>query len=277
MHIEVLCVMRKITFLLFILTTTIQAQNGKFPMGARQASLGGAAVTITDQWSLFNNVGAMGLISGDYGFTSYQNRFGISELSTMGAGYIKDFGSSAGGLGFYRFGDEFYSEQRVNIGYGHTLDRVSLGIGVDYLQYNIATVGTRGVMVIEFGGVAELTDKISFGAHIFNVNQANLVKETYEKIPTVMKAGVSFRPSDDLMFNVETEKDLDFDEVFKAGMEYRIIEKVLVRTGFRTAPFQGSFGIGFQPKKFQFDYAFSNDTNLGVTHELSVSYRIRNQ
>ena len=219
----------------------------------------------------------MGLISGDYGFTSYQNRFGISELSTMGAGYIKDFGSSAGGLGFYRFGDEFYSEQRVNIGYGHTLDRVSLGIGVDYLQYNIATVGTRGVMVIEFGGVAELTDKISFGAHIFNVNQANLVKETYEKIPTVMKAGVSFRPSDDLMFNVETEKDLDFDEVFKAGMEYRIIEKVLVRTGFRTAPFQGSFGIGFQPKKFQFDYAFSNDTNLGVTHELSVCYRIRNQ
>jgi hypothetical protein len=267
--------MRNLALLLLLVSTGLLAQNGKFPMGARQASIGGAAVTLTDQWSLFNNVGALGLVSGDYGFTSYQNRFGISELSTIGAGYVKDFGSAAGGIGFYRFGDEYYSEQRVNLGYGHTLDMVSLGLSIDYLQYSITTVGSRGVVVLEFGGVAELTEKISFGAHIFNLNQANLVKDTGEKIPTVMKAGVSFRPSDDLMFNVETEKNLDFDEVFKAGLEYRIVEKVILRTGFRTAPFQGSFGIGFQPKKFQFDYAFGNDTNLGATHELSISYRIK--
>lgn len=244
-------------------------------MGARQSAIGGAAVTLTDHWSLFNNVGAMGLISGDYAFTSYQNRYGITELSTIGAGYVKDFGEAAGGIGFYRFGDEYFSEQRVNVAFGHTLDRVSLGVSIDYLQYNIATVGSRGVMVVEFGGVAAITEQISFGAHIFNLNQANLVKETNEKIPTVMKAGISYRPSDDLMFNVETEKELDFDEVFKAGLEYRIIEKVVVRTGFRTAPFQGSVGLGFQPKKFLFDYAFSNDTNLGAIHELSISYRIR--
>jgi hypothetical protein len=269
--------MRNLTVMLVLMTLGAFGQNGKFPMGARQGGMGGAAVTLTDQWSLFNNIGAMGLVDGDFAFTSYQNRFGIKELSTIGAGYVKDFGSSAAGLGFYRFGDEFYSEQRVNFGFGHTMDRVSLGMSADYLQYNIATVGSRGVMVIEFGGVAEITDKISFGAHIFNLNQANLVRETNEKIPTVMKAGIAFRPSSDLILSIETEKDLDFDEVFKAGLEYKIIEKVIVRTGFKTAPFQGSLGIGFQPKKFQFDYAFSNDTNLGAIHELSIGYRIKQQ
>lgn len=244
-------------------------------MGARQAALGGASVTIADQWSVFNNVGAIGRMDGDVAFTSYQNRYGISELSTMGAGYVRDLGASAVGLGVYRFGDEFFSEQRLNIALGHQLDRVSLGISADYLQYNIATVGTRGVFVVEFGGVAELTKELSFGAHIFNLNQAKLVEGTTERLPTVMKAGLSYRPSADLLFNIETEKDLDFDEVFKAGLEYRIIEKVYVRTGFRTAPFNGAFGLGFHPKQFQFDYAFSNDSNLGAIHELSVSYRFK--
>jgi len=267
--------MRLISCLLVILCLSAHAQSGKFPMGARNAALGGASVTLADQWSVFNNVGAMGLLDGDFAFTSYQNRFGISELSTMGAGYVRDFGNSAAGVGVFRFGDEFFSEQRVNVAFGHQLDRVSLGASIDYLQYNIATVGSRGVMVIEFGGVAEITKQIHFGAHIFNLNQATLVKGTYERIPTVMKAGLSYRPSDDLLFNIETEKDLDFDEVFKAGLEYRIVERVFVRTGFRTAPFNGSFGIGFRPKQFQFDYAFSNDTNLGAIHELSVSYQFK--
>jgi len=267
--------MRLLSCLLVFVCLSATSQSGKFPMGARNTSLGGASVTIADQWSLFNNVGALGRLEGDAAFTSYQNRYGINELSIMGAGFVRDFGSSAAGVGVYRFGDEFFSEQRVHVAFGHQLDLVSLGASVDYLQYNIASVGTRGVFVFEFGGVAELTKQLSFGAHIFNVNQAKLVEGTEERVPTVMKAGLSYRPSDDLLFTIETEKELDFVEVFKAGLEYRIVEKVFVRTGLRTAPFNGAFGVGFHPKQFQFDYAFANDTHLGAIHELSVSYRFK--
>lgn len=244
-------------------------------MGARNAAMGGATTTLGDQWSLFNNIGAMGLIEGDHAFTSYQNRFNVAEFQTVGAGFIHDFGGLVGGVGFYRFGDEFFSEQRVNLAFGHKLDRVSLGVSVDYLQYNIATVGSKGSMVIEFGGVAEITEKIQFGAHIFNVNQANLVKETNEKIPTVMKAGLSFLPTEGLIINVETEKDLDYDEVFRVGLEYQIVENFFIRTGLSTEPFNGAFGVGFRPKRFQVDYAFSNDSNLGSVHEVSLSYSFK--
>ncbi|MEM7297940.1 MAG: hypothetical protein AAF391_06705, partial [Bacteroidota bacterium] len=93
--------------------------------------------------------------------------------------------------------------------------------------------------------------------------------------PPVMKGGFSYRPTEELMLNVEVEKDLDFDEVFKAGLEYQIIKKVFIRTGISTEPFLSAFGVGFHPKNLKFDYAFSNDSRLGNVHELSVSYSLK--
>ena len=241
-------------------------------MGARNSGMGGATTTLGDQWSLFNNVAGLGLVDGDYAFSSYQSRFGIKELQTIGAGFVHGFGKSTIGGGVFRFGDALFSEQRVSVGIGHQLDRVSLGISAGYLQYNISTVGSKGTLIIEFGGIANITEELSFGAHIFNVNQTSLVAEQDERIPTVMKAGLSYQPNEELILSVETEKDLDFDEVIRVGLEYQIVEDVFVRTGLNTEPFIGAFGIGFYPKNFQIDYSFSNDPNLGSIHEFSFSY-----
>jgi hypothetical protein len=261
--------------LLLLCSGLLIAQNGKYGLGARNAALGGATTAIGDQWAVFNNPGALGLVEDAFAFTTYQNRYNLASFKTVGAGYVQPLKAGTAGIGFYSFGDEFFSEQRVNVAFGHKLDRVSLGASADYLQYNIATVGSRGIFVFEFGGVAELTKTLSFGAHIFNVNQARLVQETDEFLPTVMKAGLLYKPTDELILHVETEKDLDFKEVFRAGIEYRIIEKVFLRTGFSTQPFNGAGGVGFHPRNWQFDYAFSNDTNLGSIHEISVSYLMR--
>ncbi|MCP4457824.1 MAG: hypothetical protein GY816_07345 [Cytophagales bacterium] len=259
-------------FISFIACMNGYSQNGKYPMGARNAGIGGASIVLQDHWSLFNNIGALALSNSNVAFVSYQNRFNISEFQVVGAGYVHVFEKVVSGVGFYRFGDDLFNEQRVNLAIGHKLDHVSLGLSIDYLQYSITTVGSKGALLFEFGGVAEITDKIQFGAHIFNVNQAKLSTEEQLKLPTVMKAGVSFKPSEQLMINIETEKDLDFDEVFRLGLEYQIVEKIYLRTGFGTEPFNSAFGVGFYPKQVQFDYSFSNDTNLGSLHEMSVSY-----
>ena len=89
-----------------------------------------------------------------------------------------------------------------------------------------------------------------------------------------MRAGLSFDVTEDFLLVLETEKDLDFPEVYKAGLEYRVIDNVWVRTGLRTEPFKGAFGVGFKPRNYQVDYAFSNDVNLGAIHEVSCSFFI---
>lgn len=243
-------------------------------MGARNASLGGASVTLTDQWSLFNNVAGLGQLDADYAFGSYQNRFNLVELQTIGGGYVRRLNATGVGVGFYRFGDELFSEQRLHLGIGHQLDQVSLGLSAGYLQYNVSSVGTVGAFVLEFGGIASLTEELSFGAHIFNVNQGSLNSQEGDKVPTVMKAGVSYQPIDALVLILETEKEIDFDEVIRVGLEYMIIDGLFLRTGISTAPFNGNFGFGFHPRNFQIDYSFSNDTFLGAIHEVSFSYQI---
>lgn len=260
---------------LFFIAFTTLAQDGKFNLGARSAALGGASLTIGDEYSLFNNVGGLGLVENHSVFAGYQNRFGVSSFQTIGAGavYTTDLGNA--GIGFYKFGDDLFSQQRVHLAIGNKIQMVSLGLGVDLLQYNISTVGSKQVLALQFGGIAEISDKLIFGAHIFNLNQAKLDKETEYRVPTVMKGGVSYRPSDELMINLEVEKDLDFAEIIKVGIEYQLIENIFLRTGISTEPFLSAFGIGVHPKDFKFDYAYSNDSDLGNIHDITISYSFK--
>ena len=251
---------------------TNYAQDGTFHFGARHAGMAGASITLGDEYSLFNNVGGLGRVQNHALFAGYQNRYTISEFQVIGGGGIFHHHLGNMGVGYYKFGDAIFSQQKLHLAIGNKLQMVSLGLGVDWVQYDITSVGTQQVLAIQFGGIAEITPQFFFGAHIFNLNQATLISETGEQLPTVMKGGLSYRPTDELMLNAEIEKDLDFDEVFKAGIEYRIVEKVFVRTGISTRPFIGAFGLGFHPKQLKFDYAFKNDTALGNIHEFSLAY-----
>ena len=250
----------------------LHAQDGTFSLGARNAGLAGTSVTLNDEFSLFNNVGGLAGVKNHAVFTSYQNRYSISEFQVIGGGGIWHHRLGNAGIGYYKFGDDLFSQQRLHFAIGNSFQMVSLGLAVDWIQYHIETIGSQQVLAIQFGGIAELKPQLLFGAHIFNINQATLISETEEQLPTVMKAGMSYRPTNELMLNTEVEKDLDFDEVFKAGIEYQIVENIFIRTGFNTRPFLGTFGLGFHPKRFKFDYAFSNRAGLGTIHELSLAY-----
>lgn len=263
-------------FLIISLTISFLAysQNGSYQFGARSAAMGGASLTLTDEYSLFNNIGALGSIEDHGVFAGYQNRYGVTEFQVIGGGAVYNNRIGNLGVGYYKFGDDLFSEQRIHLAIGNKIQMISLGIGVDILQYHIESVGTKQAIAIEFGGVAEITPQLSFGAHIFNVAQAELDPELEEPLPTVMKAGISYKPSDELILTIEVEKDLDFDEIIKAGIEYKIVEAVFLRTGISTQPFIAAFGVGFHPRKLKFDYSFLNDSELGNVHELSVAYKI---
>ncbi len=252
----------------------LSAQIGSFNLGGRSAGMAGSSLTFGDEYSLFNNVGGLGRLENHAAFAGYQNRYGVSEFQVIGAGAIYSAEIGNAGVGFYKFGDDIYSEQRLHLAVSNKIQMVSLGIGIDLLQYDISTIGTTQTLAIQFGGIAEITPQLRFGAHIFNLNQAEASSESGEKIPTVMKAGISYLPSDELIISTEVEKDLDFDEVFKIGIEYRIIRNVFLRTGISTQPFLGAFGVGFHPKNLKFDYAFSNESRLGSIHEISIAYSL---
>jgi len=262
-------------FLLSLIALSAKSQNGDYAVGARSDAQAGASVTLEDEWALFNNIGALSYVEEYNAFATYQNRYGLSELSVMAFGMAVPIFNGTAGFGFFRFGDDLLNEQRFNLGFSNRFGIVSLGLNIGFYQLNIEGSGTQNALLFDFGGHAKLTEHLFFGAHISNLNQAELSAFTGEKIATIMKTGISYRPSTELKINVEVQKEVEQDAQLKLGLEYALIERVFLRTGIRTKPFESSFGAGFHTGKFKIDYAFINNPDIGDVHELSVSYQLK--
>jgi len=271
--------MKKVTrsnfFILMLIGVSFQSahsQNGNYNLGARSAAMGESSVSISDHWAVFNNVAGIAEIKAPSALFSYQNKYAISALSTFGAAFIQPLSFGTAGISAYRFGDDLFSEQKLSLSFADKIGFVSLGTTLNYVQFRIEGIGSKGLISIDFGGVVSFGERFFFGAYISNINQARIVSFENENLPTIMKVGFSYLPVDGLMLNAEIEKDLDFKERFKTGVEYKFYKQFYARTGFHTQPFSASFGLGFRPKKITIDYTFSNNPNLGDIHELSVAY-----
>ncbi len=255
------------TVLLLPLLTTAQEE---YSLGARNNALAGASLTINDAWATLNNVGMIGRAEHSTGALTYQNRYNIPEFMVLGGSYIQTFGLFNGGLSFYRFGTDLFSEQKLGLAFGNTIQMVSIGGGVNLIQYRIEGLGSWQYWVFELGGVAQLSDQLFIGAHIFNIS-------THDDTPVIMKAGISYRPITDLMINIETHKSLNAETRFVAGIEYFLIKPLALRSGFSTNPFKSAYGLGFILSPFDFNYAFSNQSDIGAIHELSLNFSFGKQ
>lgn len=271
--------MRKLLpFALLLLSyTNLLAGNDLVPIGARAAGLANASVGISDVWSVNNNIAGIAAIRNMEVGAYAENRFGLKAFTTVALQGVLPVGESgAVGAELYRFGDKYYNEQRLGVGYAHKLGQVSLGIKADLLQVHAEDLGSKRVVILSFGGQSEIVPDLTVAAHIQNLNQAKLADSPEgddERVPTVMTAGISYRPGSKIMLNLETEKNIDLPADFKAGIEYLAIEKLSLRTGFSTLSQTATFGAGFKARAFQVDYALGTTSRLGISNHVSVSYK----
>ena len=127
-------------------------------------------------------------------------------------------------------------------------------------------------MVFEFGGIAMISSKLYFGAHMFNVTQSHYSGETHEDIDTALKTGFLYKPSKTVQLSVEVEKVTAYPMNFRAGLEYEVMTHFFVRTGIASRPQTNHFGIGFKGSKFHIDYAVHTHPQLGWSHHFSLGY-----
>lgn len=247
------------------------------PTGARAAALGNASVTLPDVWALHNNVAGIASLAQPEAGVYVENRFGIQAFTTVALQAVyptSKFGSY--GISLSRFGDALYSQQSVGIGAAHRLGQFSLGAKAEVWQVAVAGYGSRKAVALSVGGRGEILPNLYFGAYAFNINQSGLAAFEDERLATVMKAGLSYAPYPRFLLAMETEKSIDHDATFKAGLEYLLLqEKLALRTGFSTLTNSATFGIGFQARQLQVAYAFGSTTRLGSSHHISVSYKFQ--
>jgi hypothetical protein len=241
--------------------------------GARAAGLANTSVTLPDIWALHNNIAGIAALTEPQAGLYASNRFGIRAFTTVDFHSVyptKKYGNY--GLSISRFGDELYSQQHIGIGAAHKLGQFSLGAKADVWQVAVQGYGSKKAVTISVGGQAEIIPNLYFGVHAFNLNQARLSSFEDERLPTILKAGLSYRPYKKLLLATETEKHIDFDADFKAGIEYQIIEMLALRSGFSTLTSQLTFGAGVKARQLQVDYAFASAMLPGNSHHISLAY-----
>lgn len=257
-----------------LISTTLRAADAPGPAGARAWGMANTSVAVADRFAVFNNQAALAGLTQTSVFTTFDTYYGLEGLNALSIGAVKNMRKNwTMGASVTRLGDKLYSQTALGVASAHTVGKISLGAKLSYFQVNFGTLNiSRKTLVAELGATAQITDKLTFGMHLYNLNQAQLFAYQRERLPTIMKAGVSYRPITKLLLATEVEKDVDFPTRFKAGIEYEITPNVFVRTGLNTQPNTNHVGFGFLAGSLTFDYALHTHPQLGWSHHVGLSY-----
>jgi hypothetical protein len=281
-------------FLAHFLPAQLLAQgNGPAGHGARAVALGNASATLGgDVWAVANNAAGLGTLTRPTAGAHLENRYLIASLNVAAAAVALPLGvvepAAAGqparasrgvvGAEAQRFGGALYNEIRLGAAYGYRLGAVSIGGRLDVLQVSFQDLGSRRTAVASLGGQADVVpERLSFGVYLYNLNQARLANYQDERVPTVLRAGLAYRPSKQVLLLAETEKDIEHDAGLKAGLEYLPLPAVAIRAGYASLSQQTTGGVGVRAGSFQFDYAAGWHSALGLSQFLSVSLQWNRQ
>ena len=267
--------MNKITTaILLLFTLHINAQIGNDNIGARSAAMGGFTTTLSDVWSTNNNQAGLGFSTDFSGGIYYENRFLLKETSYKAGALVIPVKIGALGISVTSFGFELYNETKAGLSYGQRFgDKFSVGVQLNYLNTKLTQeYGTKTSITGAIGLIAKLNKELTMGVHLYNPTRSKLAEYDNERIPTIMKLGLEYRFSEKVMMGVETEKDMNFDAVVKAGLEYHITEVLYLRGGISTNPTQYAFGFGMKLKDFKIDISSSFHQTLGMTPAISIIY-----
>jgi hypothetical protein len=263
-------------FSLFLFITVKAVDN--YELGARAGGVANASVTFADVWSAYHNQAGLGMLKNISAGAYIENRFLISDLSLKGfAVAVPSSKLGTFALSWTMYGGSLYNEKKLGIGYGKKLsDKFSVGIQLDYLSTNIAEdYGSRNAFAVELGILAEPIKNLKLAAHVFNPNRAKAAEYADERIPVILKFGASYQFSEKILFSAEEEKDIDQDGIFKAGLEYHVMEVLYLRAGIASNPTLSSFGFGLKFSEFTIDMATSWYQDLGFSPQFSLAYTFK--
>ena len=243
-------------------------------IGGRAAGSGYTSLTQSDQWSVFNNQAGLAwckdLCAGLY----FENHYLLKELSLSAIGLTIPLNKSAFGISFRYFGFSLYSEMNAGIAYGMRLTkRFSAGIEVNYLRMHIADGFKDNQLVsCEMGLQFRAGEHLWLGLHVANPVPEKTSSSSENRIPTLMRFGLSWHIIEGLQSNIEVEKDLTHKPGLNAGIEYISCKSLVIRVGLLTNPQTFTFGVGLKIENIQFDIASSYQMILGYSPQASLSY-----
>ena len=262
--------------LIGIMCFSKKVSGENWPVGGKAAGMSNASVTLTDFWSVHSNqAGLTGVKTFSAGIY-YENRFGLKQLSLKSGAVVMPTKAGVFALSMSYFGYSQFNETKTGLAYAKNFGtKFSAGVQLDYLATHIAeNYGNSSALAAEIGLRYQINKNIAIATHVFNPTRAKVAAYNDERAPTIFKLGVSYMFSQKVILAVESEKDIQYNPVFKAGIEYHPIKSIYFRTGISTNPVLNSFGFGLELSNFNLDFAASYHQVLGFSPQVSLIYHV---
>jgi hypothetical protein len=253
------------------------AGNEHFPLGGRQNGMGGCGTTLSDIWSIQHNQAGLAFLEKPGMGFYYENRFILKELGLQAGAFAYPTKSGTLGLSLSHFGYSRYNETHVGLAYAKAFGtKFSMGVQVGYLNTHFAEeYGNKGTPIAEIGFLSKPAKHLYIGAHIYNITRAKIAAYDDERVPTIIKLGIGYELSERVLCTVEAEKDIEYDPIFRAGIDYRFLDNLFLRAGFSGNPNQISFGLGYSFKRLRADVSFTTHQVLGITPHFALLYDLK--
>ena len=265
--------LHRLLLLLFCFLSTTGIAQYEDVFGPKANGMAGTSLNEGGAWSSLNNPAASLADSGFQVAASYANNFLLSELGTssLSASHVR--GNLAFGAGVSSFG---YSAYRQNLFMGSVgirlEDNFSLGVQLGVRHYRIGE-GYGSVMVPSAGiGLqVRVSERLSLGGLLRDPFNLSIDVDDLDRVPPLMRTGLSYRFSEELIANLEVEKVIDHALRLRSGFDYQHKNGFSFRAGVLTNPFEYSLGAGYQKSVVRFDLAYTYHPLLGFSPQVGLN------
>ncbi len=266
--------MARILILILLLPITGFAQNYAYFAGGRSAGLAHSSVALSDTWASHHNQAALAFLKKPTAAISYENRFFLPDLALANAAFAYPSKLGTLGLSLSHFGFELYNESKFGLNYSRAFGKYfSLGLQINYHSYYVSEgSGTPNSVTFETGILAKPVKNLNIGFHVFNPSSSLKNAETEERLPLIVRLGAMYQIADDISLTAEIKKNEGIAERYAIGLEYRIIEKIILRTGVGLQPLTNTFGLGLDLGAFTTDISYEYAQTLGSNGNISLQY-----
>lgn len=262
---------------LFISINVI-ARSNVTPGFGYPSGMGNAFVSQYDLEAFSHNQAGLAKLINPSFSLFYENRFCLKELSLRGILIGIPSGNGVFSTCLQSFGPSKWMETTFSVAYSLKLTpKLSGGIQFSYLgmklpeeNQTLSSVGT------EIGFIFQLSPTLFVGAHLANPFSIPFYTMSYnDKIPWRLSLGGHSLITNEITMAIETEKTEYQKTVFKAGIEWKVVDQFFLRGGFNTGPVRLSGGIGFCYRLIKVNIAFSYHQVLGTTPSISMNYSLK--
>ena len=258
---------------------TIFAWDIAAPVGGKTNSIGNCSVALSEFWSCHNNPAGFANYNNIAVGLSYENRFLLKELAYKNIGVIIPFNIGVIGITASQFGYNHYNENLIGIGLSRSFGpNLKIGLKLDYIFFKYSTDYAKiQTATFELGLQYHINKSLCLGAYIFNPINVKLKTLNNEKIPIIMRIGLSYFVKEDFLITAEVEENFENDFSYRFGLEYEIYKKIFVRSGFQLRPEIFTFGFGYDYNWFTIDISAQMNQVLGASLSCSFIYKLNNR